>query len=190
MSAPKDLMATFAFTEADLEANRSGTITAAQRERLAALGRSIRGASARTPWIVGGFVVFGLALMSAVYLVNSPQDFFLIPSNPSNLLALALAGLLIVGIVGYVVLRSRRLSAGLTGDGLKLMKTQGRAWVNKQTYLSQGRLRSSWAVSVGNKTFHWMQDTANQFSTGNPYCIYYCASGPYEQVLSIDRLDV
>jgi hypothetical protein len=189
MSAPAELMAAFQFTEADLESNRSGVIHSAQQARLGAIARSIRGASARTPWIVGGFVIFGLGLMSIVYLSSSPQNFFAIVSDPSNLLALVMVGAVIVGIVAVAMRKSRLDSAGLTSAALQLLMTQGPADVKKVTYVSRGRIHSYWAVTVGSKTFKWLEDTATLFHQGSPYCIYYCQSGPYETVLSIDKLD-
>ncbi len=189
MTAPKELMSAFNYTEADLETNRRGSISEAQRERLAQIGGSIRSASGRGIWVIYGFVGLGICLWSAVYLYNSPNDFVKTIWNPSNLAAIAFAGLLLVAIVGYSVWQARRNSAGLTDPRLPLLRAEGRASVRKVSYYSRGVPRSYFAVTVGNKTFKWMEDIASFFLDGTSYCIYYCRSGPYEQVLSIDRLD-
>lgn len=189
MTAPHELMSAFNFTEADLESNRRGVISDDQRERLAQIGGSIRAASGRGIWIIYGFVGLGVCLWTAVYLYNSPGNFVATVWNPSNLLAVAFAGLLLVGIVGFGVIQARRNSAGLTDPNLPLRTAEGRAGIKKVHYRSQGGPQSYFAVTVGDKTFKWLEETAALFHDGASYRIYYCRSGPYEQVLSIDRLD-
>lgn len=189
MTPPRELMAAFTYNEADLDANRRGLISDDQRQRLRNIGSSIQGASRRGVWVIAGFVIFGVCLMSAVYTYYSAPDFLATISNPSNLLACAFAGLLIVAIVAYSVWQARRNSAGLTDPKLQVLQTEGKADVRKVTYYSRGVPHSYYAVTVGDKTFKWMEETATLFFTGTPYRIYYCKSGPYEQVLSIDQLD-
>ncbi len=162
------LRAIWGFTEADLVANRAGKLSPAQQGRMT----KAKGQSQVANLVFGVIFVVMVVVIAVIVLppLLAPQ-----PANssavPPGIIVLVIA--VVLGIIGFSILRSRRKLARI--DGAVLMtegeaKTrEGRAPVADQM-LSLGVYR----LTVGSVTFPI--STAEQlraFSDGQRYRVYY-----------------
>ena len=162
------LRETWGFTEADLVANREGRLSAAQQGRMTkAKGQS------QVANVVFGAIFLVMVVVIAVIVL--PPLFAPQPEHssavPPGVIVLVLA--VVVGIIGFSILRSRRKLARLDGAVLvtegEAKAREGRAPVADEM-LSIGFYR----LTVGSVTFPI--STAAQlraFTDGQRYRVYY-----------------
>ncbi len=182
MTTQEKLMRAFDFTEDDLSANQRGLISEHQRTRLRGMVRGIGGCSIQTALIAFGFVFLGFCLILASFLQNeeSRQALF---SNPLNIVLLGLSVLAVLVLLAGAAWWNRKQAAGLTNA--PLMKVEGLAKVTKEHFKRGG---SGYRIKIGEKDFRFIERYGGGFQDGTAYRIYYCQSGAYEPILSIEVL--
>jgi hypothetical protein len=173
----------FEFAPEDLRANQRGYLTDKQRGWLQSTARGITGCSMASAPIALGFVLLGLALTLGKYLSNADSLMALF-SNPMNLVGLASAGSIGVAAIGLSVFLARRQAAGVERAALKM--TQGQ--VRLDTDFSSITSTTTYHVYVGEHKFSFGDDMSSVFREGSLYRVYCCKSGPYELVMSFERL--
>jgi hypothetical protein len=172
----------FEFTAEDLKANQRGYLTDSQRGWLQSTARGITGCSMASTPIALGFLLVGLALTLGMYLSNARSRAALF-SNPVNLLALAAAGVIGGAPIGLSVFMAQRQAAGVERAALKM--TQGQVRLDTDFSSSTSMTHH---VHVGEHTFSFGDDMSDVFREGSQYRVYYCKSGPYQLVMSFERL--
>ena len=104
----------FEFTDADLKLNQRGQLSPSQKEWLKNVARGARSLSRMNAWIAMGFMVFGLCLISVLYLQNESTRAALF-SNPMNLLIFPILVLVILGVlalsIGLAYWNARKLES-------------------------------------------------------------------------------
>lgn len=113
----------FEFSEEDIQTNRSGRVSAAQKKWLAGMGQGVWRMSKFNAWIGLGFLLFGSCLIFGLWMSNedSRRAFF---SNPVNLFVLAVTTGVVIGILGVSLFFAGRLANRLSPP---LQATEG--WV-------------------------------------------------------------
>ena len=162
------LRATWGFTEADLVANRSGKLSPTQQAKMT----KVKGQSQVVNLVFGAIFVVFLVVIGVIVLppLLAPQ-----PEHssavPPGIIVLVLV--IVLGIIGFTVLRSRRKLTRV--DGAVLM-TEGEAKVREGRALVADDMVSLgvYRLKVGSVTFPI--STATQlrvFSDGQRYRVYY-----------------
>lgn len=178
-SAQEKLMHRFDFTEDDLNANRRGTISEHQRARLRGMAHGI--GNPKLALIVFIFPLLGLCLWVAMSLQN--EDTRAVWSNSLNVVLVGLSILVLLAILAGILWRNRKL-----GEGLKnapLSSVVGKAKVTPKHFKRGGY---GYQIQVGEKRYNFGDEYGRYFKDGTMYRIYYCQSGPYDPILSVDVL--
>ena len=171
----------FEFSEEDLQANRSGRISGAQKKWLAGMGRGVRRMSKFNAWIGLGFLLFGSCLIFGLWMSNedSRRAFF---SNPVNLFVLPVTALIVIGILGISIFFDGRLANRLSSP--KLQAAEGRVRMEDASTENAGG--TYYQVYVGRKKFTFAEDVNVIFQEGVKYRVYYVREGIMEFVLSYE----
>jgi membrane protein implicated in regulation of membrane protease activity len=177
----EQLMRTFDFTEDDLSANRRGAVSEHQHDRLRGMAHGIGGWSFTL--IALGFVFLGSCLILAMFLQNEDTRAVLF-SDPLNVLLLGLSILVALAAIIGAKLWSRKQGEGLVNAPLQ--KAEGKAQVTA-THFEHGGY--GYRIQVGDKKYNFIEEYGRCFKDGTTYCIYYCKSGPYDPILSVDVLE-
>lgn len=174
----------FEFTDADLKLNQRGQLSPSQKEWLKNVARGARSLLRMNAWIAVGFMVFGLCLISVLYLQNESTRAALF-SNPMNLLIFPILVLVILGIlalsIGLAYWNARKL------ENATLLSATGNVRLD-ESYSSKSNLRSYY-VYVGKKRFTFGDDVSRKFKEGGKYKVHYCKPGMYEFVMSFEKID-
>ena len=176
------LMRTFDFTEDDLSANRRGAVSEHQRDRLRGMAHGIGGWSP-TFLISFGFIFLGSCLILAMFLQNEDTRAVLF-SDPLNVVLLGLSILVALAAIIGAKLWSRKQGEGLVNAPLQ--KAEGKAQVTA-THFKRGGYGCR--IQVGDKKYNFTDEYGRCFKDGTMYSIYYCKSGPYDPILSVDVLE-
>jgi hypothetical protein len=171
----------FEFSKEDLQANRSGRVSAPQREWLAGMGQGVRRMSKFNAWIGLGFLLFGSCLIFGLWMSNedSRRAFF---SNPVNLIVLPVTAGVVIGILGISIFFAGRLANRLSSP--KLQAAEGRVRVEEANEVDSGS--TYYQVYVGRKKFTFAEDVNGIFQEGVKYRVYYVKEGIMEFVLSYE----
>jgi hypothetical protein len=158
------------FTEADLSANRAGSMTARQLKHLWIKRLGMALAWVGVFFVASGFAVFSIyfLLLSLNSLFRSLGDFLL--SLPSIITALA-AGALAVGCF-YLLFTDRKQRWFAYGDDLKARSvncTTGQLTKGEVV----GRKINYWTISVGNERFKINQKIFSCFEQYGFYHVYF-----------------
>ena len=183
VALPPGALGIFEFTPEDLRANQRGTLTDKQRGWLRGTARGIRSCSTSSAAVGLGFVLFGMLLTLGLYMSNedSRRAFF---ASPVNLLVFAGAGVVAVSAIGLSILLARRRAAAVAAGVLKAV--QGPVRLDQE--YSSGAGFTSYYVHVGDHKFSFSDDMSGVFREGEAYRVYYCGSGPYQMIMSFERL--
>ena len=172
----------FDFTEEDLKLNKGGQISPRQREWLNMTARGIRGSSWTSVYVTVGFMFLGLCIILALYLQNEDSRAALF-SNPLNLLVFPATIIAVAVILTLSILYMRRLANRLVGA--QIQSAQGRVRLDEES----GEGGTTYYVFVGKKKFAFGEDMSRTFKEGEKYKVYYCKSGVYEMVLSLEKVE-
>lgn len=172
----------FDFNEEELNLNRQGKVSPRQREWLNNTARGIRSLSGMNVTIAIGFLFFGLCLILGLYLQNEDTRAALF-ANPLNLLVFPATILIVTIILTLSILYMRRLANRLAGA--KVQTAQGKIRLDEEH--SEGG--TAYYVFVGKKKFAFGEDMSRVFREGEKYKVYYCKSGVYEMVLSLEKIE-
>ena len=177
--ADQQLMSAFKFTEADLQANRSGQLTQKQQSDLAEDSKynKIFG-------IIGGFFLFGLA---AVGLIFGIAEIFQSHDTQGKLTAVLLI-VVWVGIFG--ALSTRTIIRAFSKFQVKIVKAEGPVnivKVERTTARGNGSVSHYFAyeMHIGDGTFDVGSDAAGFMMQGDVYAIYY-TQGSENEILSLE----
>lgn len=172
----------FDFTEEDLKLNKRGQISPRQREWLNMTARGIRGSSWTSVYVTVGFMFLGLCIILALYLQNEDSRAALF-SNPLNLLVFPATIIAVAVILTLSILYMRRLANRLAGA--QVQSAQGQVRLDEES----GEGGTTYYVFVGKKKFAFGEDMSRTFKEGEKYKVYYCKSGVYEMVLSLEKVE-
>ena len=182
VTSQEELMQAFDFTEEDLDANRHGLISEHQRERLRGMARGVGGCSVKSSLIAMGFVFFGFCLILALFL-KSESSWSALFSDLQFVGLLGLSLLVALAAIAGGTWWTRRQAEGLTKVSLR--KIEGKAKVTEEYFR---RVGSGYRVKIGEKEFKFLEEYGRYFQDGVTYRIYYCRSGAFEPILSIEGL--
>jgi len=173
----------FDFSPQDLKSNQRGFISQPQKEWLAGMARGIRSCSLSSALAGIGIVLFGNGLILGLFMLKEDTRAALF-SNPSYLAALAVGLVIGAALMAAGVLWTTRLGARLTEARLQIAEGEVR--------FEQGSSGSSGGVThyvfVGEKRFAFSEEMNDTFAEGRRYRVYYCKSGVYEPVLSLEEV--
>ena len=172
----------FDFTKEELKLNQRGQISPRQREWLNMTARGIRSSSWTTVYVTVGFMFLGLCIILALYLQNEDSRAALFAS-PLNLLVFPATILAVAVILTLSILYMRRLANRLAGA--QLQTAQGKVRLDEES----GEGGTAYFVYVGKKKFAFGEDMSRVFKEGEKYRVYYCKSGLYEMVLSLEKME-
>ena len=172
----------FDFNEEELKLNRQGKVSPRQREWLNNMARGIHSLSGMNVTIAIGFLFFGLCLILGLYLQNEDTRAALF-ANPLNLLVFPATILVVAIILTLSILYMRRLANRLAGA--QVQTAQGKIRLDEE----HGEGGTAYYVFVGRKKFAFGEDMSRVFREGEKYKVYYCKSGAYEMVLSLEKVE-
>jgi hypothetical protein len=173
----------FEFTTEDLRANRRGYISQRQRAWLQGSARGVMRFSRGSATVALGFVLFGACLILALFLQNESTRAVLF-AKPVNLLLLAGSMLAALTATLLSLYFTRRQTNALEGAGLQSVEGVVRL---DQSY-SEGSAITSYHVRVGDQKFSFTEEMGKVFKEGHGYRVYFCRSGPYQLILSLEEL--
>ena len=176
-------MEVFDFTEDGLKSNQRSLISKRQRERLKGLSRGIVGCSMQSSLIAMGFILFGFFLIAGLFLRNEDTRSLLF-SSPLNIALLGASLLVAFAVIAGGIFLMRKQAEGLIDAALKVV--EGKATVAKEHFQQGG---SGYKVIVGGKNFSFLEETGKYFRDGISYRIYYCKSGSYDPILSVEVME-
>ena len=172
----------FDFTEEDLKLNQRGQVSARQREWLNMTARGIRSSSWTSVYVTVGFLFLGLCILLALYLQNEDSRAALF-SNPLNLLVFPATIIAVAAILAFSIWLARRISQRLMNA--QIQTAQGKVRLDEES----GEGGITYYVFVGKKKFAFGEDISRVFKEGEKYKVYYCKSGVYEMVLSLEKVE-
>lgn len=176
-------LAIFEFTPENLRANQHGYLTDKQRGLLRSTARGITSCSMASAPIALGFVFLGLTITLGLHLSNEDSRAALF-SNPTNLLGLAAAGLIGAAAVGLSGFLARQQAARVARAQLR--RAQGRVRLNSD--YSSGTSMTTYHAYVGEHKFSFGDDMSSVFREGDYYNVYFCQAGPYQLIMSYERV--
>jgi len=177
-------MSIFDYTEEDLKLNKRGHISPRQKEWLRMTARGIRRSSWTSVYVTVGFMFLGLCIVLGLYLQNEDSRAALF-SNPLNLLVFPATIMAVTGILAFSVWLASRISERLMNA--QLQAAEGTIRLDEENGGESGI--TSYYVFIGEKKFAFSEDMSGVFNEGEKYKVYYCKSGVYELVLSLERVD-
>jgi hypothetical protein len=166
--ADPTLQAALNFTDDDLIANREGRLSPGQQERLSATqsrGRAVN-------W-VSGAVFLVILILIATYVL--PLYSAAAAAGSSSAVPLPIIGaviVVVVGIIGFSIARTRRRLGGLTGT---VLMTEGEASGRQGLVPMAGNAMAPvFRLSIGKVTFPLTTpEPMTAFTTGHRYRAYY-----------------
>jgi hypothetical protein len=144
--------------------------------------RGIRSSSWTSVYVTVGFMFLGLCIILVLYLQNEDSRAALF-SNPLNLLVVPATIFAVAVILILSILYMRRLANRLAGAQIQL--AQGTVRLDEE----HGEGGTAYYVFVGKKKFAFGEDMSRTFREGEKYKVYYCKSGVYKMVLSLEKVD-
>jgi len=176
-------MSIFDFTEEDLKSNKRGQLSPRQKEWLKMVARGFRSFSWKSALITIAFTFLGLCIVLALYLQNQDTRAALF-SNPVNLIMFPVIMVVIMGILALVIFLNYRNANRL--ENSNLLSAEGKIHLEEDSSGESGV--TSHYVLVGKKRFAFGEDISRVFKEGAKHKVYYCKSGVYEFVLSLERV--
>lgn len=173
----------FDFIEEDLKANKRGLISPRQKEWLGMTARGVRSFSWTNAFIAVGFMFLGLCIVLALYLQNERSRAALF-SNPMNLIVFPGTILAVTAILTFSIIFARRQAHKL--ENPVLSSVSGTIRFDQDSSGESGI--TSYYVFVGKKRFTFGDEMNGVFKEGEKYNVYYCKSGVYEFVLSLEQV--
>ena len=147
------------------------------------VAHGVRSFSWKSAFITIGFTFLGLCIILALFLQNEDSRAALF-SSPMNLIMFPVIVVLIMGILALVIFPNHRNANRL--ENSVLLSAQGTVRLDED---SSGDTGPSYYVFVGNKKFAFGEDMSRVFRAGEKYRVYYCKSGMYEFVVSLERVN-
>jgi hypothetical protein len=172
----------FDFTEQELKLNKRGQVSPRQRKLLNMTARGIRSSSWTSVYVTVGFLFLGLCIILALYLQNEDSRAALF-SNPLNLLVFPATIFAVAVILTLSILYMRKLANRLAGA--QVQSAQGKIRLDEES----GEGGTAYYVFVGKKKFAFGEDMSRTFKEGEKYKVYYCKSGVYEMILSLEKVE-
>ena len=182
----ESLMEAVKFTDADLEANRNGTVTEAQRAKLGKTLGMTRGAT-----ILGfGLFIIVIVAIGVYFFVFSDSGKALLQSNSDD----TPVGPIVVGVLAAVVViiflsslrtltRMNDMARGKVSvaEGTAKLKTY-----SERTGIGIGM--RSYQIKIGKTNFHVQSAVFNAFVEGGSYRVFYIKMPPIHTILSVEQL--
>jgi len=173
----------FDFTPADLKSNQRGFISERQRAYLQGMAAGIRRFFWSSIPIALGFLLFGMCLILAMFMQNASSRAALF-SSPLNLFLLAATMGVVLMLLALSIFLARRQAASLAQA--RLQSVQGEIRLDEDYSPNSGI--TSYRVYVGTHRFSFSEDMSQVFQQGRQYRVYFCKSGVYEPILSVEEL--
>lgn len=146
--------------------------------------RGIRSFSWKNALIAVGFLFLGLCIILALFLQNESTRAALF-SSPINLIVLPVTVFIVATILALSIFLAQRNANRL--ENSILLSAEGKVRFDEESGGESGF--TSYYVFVGKKKFAFSEDMSRVFKEGEKYKVYYCKSGVYEPVLSLERLE-
>ena len=176
------MMNLFDFTEEELKLNQRGQVSARQRQWLNVTARGMRSMSGMNATIGVGFLFLGLCITLGLYLQNEDTRAALF-ANPLNRLVFPVTIFVVAVILSLSIFSARRQANRLAGA--QIQSAQGQIRLAEE----HGEGGITYYVFVGKKKFAFGEDMSRVFREGEKYKVYYCKSGVYELVLSLEQVE-
>jgi hypothetical protein len=161
--ADPKLMAFFKFDEADLAANRAGSFTAKQEERLGHQDRNLRLGS-----LLGAGVALFVALAGLIYGAIT----LIANRDPESTMEMAVAfGLVVPLVFGFFGVRSLRRAFGRRR--FRLAQVKGPVNVSVKKWNNDGVDMTSGELRIGGRKFNTFASLPNAMTNGAEYSVYY-----------------
>jgi hypothetical protein len=173
----------FEFTDEDLRLNKRGQLSAPQKEWLKMVAGGVRSFSWKSAFITIGFTFLGLCIILALSLQNERSRAALL-SSLVNLIVLIGTVPLILGILALVIFLNYRNANRL--ENSVLSSASGAVRFDQDSSGDSGI--TSYSVFVGKKRFTFGDDMSAVFKEGEKCKVYYCKSGMYEFVMSLEEV--
>jgi hypothetical protein len=173
----------FEFTQDDLRANQRGLITARQRAWLQGLAGGIERFSWSSATLALGFVLLGTCLILGLYLQNEGSRAALF-SSPLNVLLLGAAAAVGTAAIAFSVFMARRQAQSIARAALQRVEGMVRL---EQDFAPNSAI-TSYRVFIGNHRFSFGDDMSSIFHEGGKYRVFFCKSGVYQLILSLEQL--
>ena len=167
--ADQSLQTYFKFDEADLEANRRGQFSEAQKARLAALNKNQR----MQRWVLG-FLLLGIMLVIVVLAPFKWNTF----DFPTLIFPLGLLS----GVIGVFILRSTKKP----DKKYKLKKMQGKVKYSRHKPNVDGPHFNNRIIHLNNSYFDVAEDMPDILKEGAEYIVYTYAFEGVTQILSAE----
>jgi len=174
----------FNFNENDLRSNQRGSISPRQKEWLGMTARGIRSFSWKSALVAVFFLFLGLSIILVMFLQNERARHAIF-SNSMNLIALPATALVVLAILAFSIFLARRQAHRL--ENSVLSSASGTIRFDQDSSGESGI--TSYYVFVGKKRFTFSDDMSVVFKEGEKYKVYYCKSGIYEFVLSLEQMN-
>jgi hypothetical protein len=145
--------------------------------------RGIRSCSWTSALVTVFFLFLGLGITLALHLQNERSRATLF-SNPMNLIVFPATILVVMAILAFSIIFARRQANRLLGA--QLQSVEGEIRLDEDAS-SKGGI--AYFVFVGKKRFVFEEDMSKIFREGERYKVYYCKSGVYEFVMSLEQLN-
>ncbi len=191
------LMQALDFTPEDLAANRQGTLTDAQRERL----KLLMAQGARTALVVAAVVIL-IVVAVCVYILLGSAGIVPLPEEVFGSNALLIVGVMALVMVFYVGMllismsRTRRMGSGNTKitalTGKVKVSTQGMGYAPTAYAVARtaGAPTVSYVIHVGReKVYITDQAVAGAFQSGATYRVYVVGKKPGYILISAEALN-
>jgi hypothetical protein len=172
----------FDFTEQELKLNKRGQVSPRQREWLNMTARGIRSSSWTSVYVTVGFMFLGLCIILALYLQNEDSRAALF-STPLNLLVFPATIGAVGAILAFSIWLARRISQRLMNA--QIQTAQGKIRMDEES----GEGGTAYYVFVGKKKFAFGEDMSRNFKEGEKYKVYYCKTGVFEMVFSLEKVE-
>ncbi len=166
----------FEFDEADLFANRSGSLTGKQRKRLVENDKFVR-----KVFLIAGIVILGIAILpSLIIWLNSR------PTEDKSVMFLIIWSIVWIPLWTFFGVKVIRM--GEPHKDLTVTKAEGKVNVVKEESYNSSMKRTvdNYELHIGGRTFEVDSELADVIMQGDTYAVYYI--GGTDEILSVEKI--
>lgn len=178
----EELMRAVPFTAQDLEANRTGRTSEAQRARLGKQSGYTRIVTLVT-FVIVILVFAGIGAYLFVFSNNGQSLLKMFAQAPNTLPIVAGAMAAVILVIFLSFLRTLRQTTDVSRG--KVRVTEGTATLKT---VNSGYNLTSYQVKVGKINFYVQESVFQCFIEGAPYRIYYIKNPPINTMLSVEQI--
>jgi len=181
------LMQAVPFTEEELNTNRNGMISEAQRARL---GKQAGGTQTATliMFIIVILMIAGIFAYLFVFTHTGDSLLKMFTENPSTLLIVGGVLGLIILIIFLSYLRTLMRTSDLRRGKVSVAEGKARVSSTRMTVGFVATIATSYELKIGRIKFYVTKGVLDNIIEGAPYRIYYVKNYPIHAVLSIEEV--